>query len=124
MKKRIILTTLYAILLITSCRTDHYAENREYLKEYAFCQCVEFASGDSIPSKDISRSVYRDIAHYDLTVYDAIDSLSKLKAMQIPASVIFDYGGKKAVFLHCFQYYHSSQLDSMVRKQDGKISGE
>lgn len=105
-----------------ACGTSKYAENRSFLKEYAFCQCVQYATGDSFHTEDISKGIYRDIAKYDPEVYDELDSFSKQKALTILPSAVADHEGKKAVFFNCFRFFHSKELDSMVRKMDNRIN--
>ena len=93
--------------------------NRQYLKEYAFCKCFQFASDDtSYFINDASLSMYADLANYNNTAYEKIDSLVSRNVSTFPPNIIADYENKKAVFWNCFKFYKSNQLDSAVKKMD------
>jgi hypothetical protein len=109
-------------LFLIGCETTWQSKNRSLLKEYAFCKCLQFASNDSLKiSEDLSISIYRDISHYDFSIYDKIDSLAKAKAKSILPSIIADHEGRKAIILNCFEFYNSKSLDSIIKTFDNKM---
>lgn len=110
-----------SFFFLTCCSSSKKLQNRDWLKEYAFCKCLEYATKDSFLSNDLSVSVYKEIANYDPSVYQIIDSLSRKKALEILPSQIADYDGKKAILVSCFNFYKSKTLDSVVKKMDTKI---
>jgi hypothetical protein len=107
-------------LVIVGCGTSkQLKENRTLLKEYAFCKCFQYASGDTAFFRnDVSLSVYREISNYYADGLNAIDSLSRHAALRIEPSIIADHDNKKTVFKDCFLFYKSRLLDSVVRSLD------
>lgn len=111
-----------SIFLISCSGSSKVTENRNLLKEYAYCKCLNFAIADSSFFKDdLSLSIYREIANYNPEVYDLIDSLAKKAAYEIKPSEISDHNGKKAILIGCFSFYKSQTLDSIIRLMDKKI---
>ncbi len=117
------LTTFIIVIIFTSCTSSSkLKESRQLLKEYAYCKCFQYATGDTaFFINDVSLSVYFDIANYDFNAYIKVDSLSKSVVAAFNPFEIADYKGKKAVFLNCFNFYKSKQLDSVVKKLDNEI---
>jgi hypothetical protein len=100
-------------------RRSDLQEKREWLKQYAYCQCLlAVYNNDSLLKQHISPGVYVNISDYPPDLYTVVDSLSKERGQSIQPSAIADYNGKKAVLLGCFNYYKSAQLDSLVRRYD------
>lgn len=96
-------------------RSGTQAQQEQWLKELALCNCLVYATGTKEMKGDISRGIYMDIANYSQDVYDLIDSVSKNAASKIAPSQIADHDGKKALFLDCMNFYNSQKLDSLVR---------
>lgn len=115
----LIITTV----IFTSCTSSSkLKESRQLLKEYAYCKCFQYASGDTTYfMKDISMGVYFDLANYNFSAYDKIDSLAKLAASEFKPFEIPDYQNKKAVFLNCFNFYKSKRLNTLVRSLDKEV---
>lgn len=116
-------TTFIIAIIFTCCSSSSkLKESRQLLKEYAYCNCFQYATGDtSVFINDVSLSVYFDIANYNFNAYNKIDSLSKSVVGRFKPFEIADYKDKKAVFFNCFNFYKSKQLDSVVRKLDNEI---
>lgn len=117
---------LYKIISISlialSCKTLKNNQYEKLLKEYAFCKCVESANEkDSIFKNDISKSIYIDIAHYNLNTYLLIDSIAHVYALSIKPSIIYDHQGKRAIFLKCFEFFNSKTLDSLIKQNKDQI---
>lgn len=113
---------LISVCFFLGCVNSRYQNNRNLLKEYAFCKCFEYATKDSQFSKnDLSESIYKEIANYNPAVYQIIDSLATRAAFGIEPSQIADHEGKKAILLNCFSFYKSTELDSVVKKMDDKV---
>lgn len=112
------------IFMFTNCvSSSKLKQNRQLLKEYAYCRCFQYASGDTAYFiNDVSLSVYFDIANYDFNAYDKMDSLSRMTVAEFRPSEIFDYQNKKAVFLNCFNFYKSKRLDSLIRSLDKAVN--
>jgi len=114
---------LFSVVLLEGCTSSRVTENRTLLKEYAYCKCFQNASGDtSYFVQDVSLSIYFDIANYNFSAYDKIDSLSRASVIEIKPIEIADYQNKKAIFFNCFNFYKSKQLDSIVKTLDKKIT--
>lgn len=120
MKSKLFLIHFFSSLLLIGCTSNSkLAENRGFLKEYAYCRCFQYASNDSAFLKnDISLSVYRDIANYNFIAYNKIDSLSRIVASEIKPSQIADYQNKKAISFDCFLFYKSKRLNSLIKSLD------
>lgn len=117
--KRMSFVFIVVAALVACSSSSKLKGNRQYLKEYAFCKCFQFASGDtSYFINDASLSMYADLANYNNTVYEKIDSLVSRNVSTFPPNIIADYENKKAVFWNCFKFYKSNQLDSAVKKMD------
>ena len=112
------------IFMFTNCvSSSKLKQNRQLLKEYAYCRCFQYASADTAYfMNDVSLSVYLDLANYDFSAYDKIDSLSRMTVEEFKAFEIVDYQNKKAVFLNCFNFYKSKQLDSLIRSLDKAVN--
>ena len=108
--------------IVLGCTSTRVTENRQLLKEYAYCKCYQFATGDTtFFTKDVSVSVYFDLANYNFEAYSKIDSLTKEAITSFRPFEVPDYENKKAVFWNCFQFYKSKQLGSTVIKLDKEI---
>ena len=89
-----------AIFFISCTSSSKLSESNQLLKEYAYCKCFQFASGDTAYFiNDVSLSVYSDLASYNSTAYEKIDSLTSVAVRAFGPSEIADYKNKKAVFL-------------------------
>ena len=111
-----------AIFFISCTSSSKLSDRRQLLKEYGYCKCFQFASGDTAYFiNDVSLSIYSDLASYNGTAYEKIDSLSSAAVRGFVPSEIDDYKNKKAVFWNCFKFYKSRQLDSTVKKLDKEI---
>lgn len=109
-------------LFLLGCTSSRVTENRALIKEYAYCKCLQFALKDSVLfKKDLSISIYREIAHYYEDAYDIVDSFSKKAAAGIMPSIIADHNGEKAVFKDCFLFYKSKELDSLIKKLNKRM---
>jgi len=112
-----------AILFISCSSSSKLNESRQLLKEYAYCKCFQFASGDTAYFiNDVSLGIYSDLASYTSLAYEKIDSLSSVAVKSFEPSEIDDYKNKKAVLWNCFKFYKSKQLDSAVKKLDIQIN--
>jgi hypothetical protein len=112
-----------SMLFISCTSSSNLSKSRQLLKEYAYCKCFQFASGDTAYFiNDVSLSIYSDMANYNFNAYNKIDSLSRVAVAGFRPSEIADYKNKKAVFWNCFKFYKSKQLDSAVKKLDEQIS--
>jgi hypothetical protein len=120
MKIRTTVAAFIIQLIVTGCGVSkQLKENRTLLKEYAYCKCFQYATGDTAFFRnDVSLSVYREISHYYPEALDTIDSLSKQAALRIKPSIIADYGNRKAILQNCFLFYESKLVDSVVRRLD------
>lgn len=120
MKKSFYLLSFGVIVFMSCSSSKKLKEHRALLKEYAFCSCFAHASDDStyFSDKDISASVYADISEYNFNVFPLLDSIAKKYALNIKPSEIADHENKKAIMLNCFMFYHSKQLDSLVKTMD------
>lgn len=101
-----------------------YAKHQELLKQLAFCDCLGYAFKDDslYTKKDISKSVLFDISQYGyFKAYHQVDSLAKSFANAIPIAIQSDYAGKRAITFRCLQFYHSSQLDALVRSLNSEL---
>lgn len=97
-------------------------QQRQILKEYAFCQCVNQGFEDRrFFDDDISMSFYNELSLYSKIAQMKVDSVSKLTAKSILLSSHLDYKGKKAVIYTCMQFYKSTLLDSLVKTLDAEI---
>lgn len=95
------------------------------LKDYALCSCITTAFKDKqLLKQDISFSVYRDIAGFDLSDYKLIDSVVIATLNSIPPNQIIDFGDKRPYILTCTEFYNSKRLDSLVRKIAKRKSGD
>lgn len=105
------------IIIVPGCSSlQKLKEHRSLLKEYAYCRCYELTSGDStIFKRDVSLGVYIDLAGYDWTVFSIIDSLTQQVTSHPTPPELRYYGSEKSAFFDCFLFYHSKQLDSLVK---------
>jgi hypothetical protein len=88
-----------------------------WLKDYAVCKCLYYGyEKDSVIKKDISTGILASIADHAPYVYETIDSISLQIANSIKPYKISEYGNKKAVLLHCMEFYRSKKLDSIINK--------
>jgi hypothetical protein len=92
------------------------------MRQYAFCACAEKISNDSALFKnDLSKAIYFDIAGYNFSAYKKVDSAAKAFSNQVEPSIIADSENKKAAFLNCFEFYHSRQLKTLIKRLDKDI---
>ena len=111
------------MFFISCTSSSKLRESRQLLKEYAYCKCFQFASGDTAYfMDDVSLSIYTDLARYSWSAYEKIDTLTSIVVRSITPSEVSDYKDKKAVFWDCFMYYKSKQLDSAVKKLDNQVT--
>lgn len=97
-------------------------EQRQALKDYAFCNCVSFAlEKDSSIQNDISITAYHDISNYTKDAYDLIKTIAKSASDSIKPSVIADHEKQRGVLIDCLLFQRSKYLDSIVRSLDSKI---
>lgn len=117
----------FSLLLLSSCGNKLYLDDKSQAqmsksvlyKQYALCHCIKVAyKDDSINLKDISEAIYQELSDYTIMGEKArmLDSFSVAKAKQIKPSQIADYNGRRAVLSDCIQFYHSKQLDSLVKR--------
>lgn len=90
---------------VFSCKTlAKLQEKRSFLKQYAYCRCVEQGLGDSSLFKhDASIGAYYEISYYSDQAIDLVESAAKSFAHQIKPNPQSD--GIKAVFFDCFRFY-------------------
>lgn len=115
---------LLAILLLFACKQQERNTRRDYLKEYAFCQCLKRVKDykyEEAMKADISTGVYFELSRYAPEVYTQLDSAAANAAALIQPSALADHEGKKAVLMQCFQFYKSKSLDSLVKRMDRKM---
>ncbi|MFD2145536.1 T6SS amidase immunity protein Tai4 family protein [Mucilaginibacter antarcticus] len=102
---------------IKAVRTEVAAQN--IYRDYVLYKCIIRAfDNDPVFSKDISLSVYNDVAKYPLgagLVGRKLDSLAVIKVNSIKPSIIADYEGKKAIFMQCLDYYNSKKLRDEIK---------
>ena len=118
MNKMVIAITI-ATLSVVNLQTPKTLSTKEknYLKEYAFCSCFQYATDDPdyFIKRDISLSVFREFAagapEY---LFTSIDSLAKKAADNIKPSILADHEGKKAVLKWCLAFYESPELDALT----------
>lgn len=112
------------ITVLTSCKSNVSSidNNRQLLKEFAYCKCIENANLDSnVLKNDISISVYQEISNYNSEVYAEIESAAIKFAKNIKPTILSDHRNKKTVFLDCFAFYKSKSLDSLIKIMDKKV---
>ena|SRR5690554_4617188 len=89
-------------------------------RDYALCKCLEYGyDNPAIFREDISRGVYMDITLHTLAFNGTdkkLDSVARSAADSIQPFQILDYEGKKAVMLHCIEFYNSAQLKKNVKE--------
>lgn len=94
-------------------------EKRQWLKDYALCSCLyQGFPHDSFQKKDISLAAYAEISEYQPSTFAFLDSITREIVLHIRPSQLSDHQGKKAITLHCIQFYKSLRLDSIVRSFD------
>lgn len=125
MKKNIIKALVVTFIsVLTSCKlsVSSLDNNRQLLKEFAYCKCLENANLDSnIFKNDVSISVYQEISNYNSEVYTEIESAAMKYAKNIKPPILSDYRNKKTIFLDCFAFYKSISLDSLVKRMDARV---
>lgn len=92
--------------------------NRQLLKEMFLTFCIVRGFPDKyIEFSDHSLTVYGELACYEIEVPLKIDSLATAFVTSIPYS---DYEGThtRGVIAMSLEYYHSNELDSIVRSMD------
>jgi len=134
--------SLYSIIsdedtFLNNPKWSYYSDSdiefsRKYLRQFAFCSCIyqQLHINDSVEiddtdhngdrSRDWSLSLLREITHYDLSVYFAIDSLVNTYVMELPFS---ELTGHKGSIRDCIDFYESKFLKKFIRKQDKYYSG-
>lgn len=119
MIKSILFFTIISFLIYGCNANKKLKETRSVLKQYAYCRCVEFASGDSsFFRSDVSVGIYADISQHSRSSLQNVDDLAKYFASTIKPSIIADHGNKKAILFNCFEFYESKRLDSLIKTLD------
>jgi hypothetical protein len=110
-------------IVLSGCVSSRIKQSRKLMREYAFCACAQIISNDStLFRNDLSNAIYFDIAGYNFSSYKKVDSAAKAFSILAEPSNISDYENKKAVFLNCFEFYHSRQLKALIKKLDKDIN--
>jgi hypothetical protein len=115
---KVIIVFLTMILTTTNEKARNPNQERELLRQFAFCKCFQYATDDSayFLKRDVSLSVYRDLsAGYPESVYDQLDAMAKKAADDIKPAMA-DYEGKKAVLKGCLEFYDSDELKTAISK--------
>jgi hypothetical protein len=90
----------------------------EWLKEYAFCECLFSAFRDSIEkdvhSIDHSQSTLIDISD-GWAFHTKLDSAARSYVASIPNSQVIDYSGKRPIIQSCLKFKDSKELDRLIK---------
>jgi hypothetical protein len=123
MKKILILSIALGCMLV-SCSTTKAVKEKNtkesIYRNYVLYKCLVLGYGASADfSQDITPAVYNDFVEYSLGntyIGRKLDSLANKKVAGIMPSPIADHGNKKAIFMHCLDYYNSDELKFEIRK--------
>jgi hypothetical protein len=89
-----------------------------WLKDYAFCRCLDYSFGDSIEANinkiDHSKSTLIDISE-GWGVHNQIDSSARAYVASIPEPQILDYKSQKPYIASCLEFWRSEQLDLFIK---------
>lgn len=119
---KVLFVTIISVLISCKSSVPSLDNNRQLLKEFAYCKCIENANLDStVFQNDVSISIYKEISNYNSEVFTEIESAAMKFAKNIKPPMLSDYKNKKTIFLDCFVFYKSKSLDSLVKRMDAKV---
>ncbi len=102
-------------------KSDVIIEQRQLLKEYALCNCIQYGYKNIEVKTDISISIYYEQLLYGESIIKKIEDLSKQAVDSILPSSVTDYNFKKPIIASCIAFYKSEKLDSTIKKYDSSI---
>ncbi len=114
------LVSLISIIAVVSCsgKGQTEAKNREQLKEYFLCCCIDYGFKNiGIAEVDNSKNIYFDILQYELPAMQKVDSLAKAFVNSIEVSG-YENRITRGIVILSIEESKSKKIDSFIRKLD------
>lgn len=110
-------TTIFSLQV--NAKAEYTSE--QYIKNYALSVCVAKGYNNKQVKDDAAAAArgYLEFGDYSLTAHSAVRKL----ADEFLAKEYNSQSGEAMVLTKCIDFYHSAELDKLVKSWDGKQDG-